>query len=536
MVTRRTGVGLLVWALSGCGGVTKPDADAQKESGGTTSIAPVGDEGGSGNAVGAVAGKGGATGGAAVGGSAGRSAITSATGGFGAPGPGTAGAASGGAAPVMTGGSAGANADTNQVGGSSSVARREVRGFVVHEWGTNTVVSGSDGALQLGLHHEEEDLPPFVYNRLEAAVAGPNSDPVNGNVHVKMETPVLYFYSDKALTVHASVRFPSGVFTQWYPGAAFFRPPIVWQSYGLANANPADARDPAVDRSVMLTSTRCVDVYRQNGLLDWGAFEVLAPGVEPETLQAAPLSSYTWSYARNVQANALRFPDKQSERFLFYRGLSNLSLPGRVLAQGGGRVTLSNTGDRPFGGAFLVDVRADRAAFVAYPEGVPALGSSALQTPALASYLPFEAFESDLSEAVLQALVAEGLYADESRAMVDTWRHQWFKTPGLRVLYLAPQTWTESVIPLTLDPVPDSLLRVMMVRVEVLTPELEADDVAALAGMASDPSAGQAHFAAMGRFAEPRLRRALSRLPSSAGEAYLEQVTTQVSRLGSLGQ
>jgi hypothetical protein len=182
----------------------------------------------------------------------------------------------------------------------------------------------------------------------------------------------------------------------------------------------------------------------------------------------------------------------------------------------------------------LIDVRADRAAFVAHPEGVPRLGSSALQMPEISAYVPFEAFESDLSEAVMQALVAQGLYADESRAMVDTWRRQWFGTPGLRVLYLAPQAWTESVIPLTLDPVPDSLLRVMMVRVEVLTPELEAQDVAALADMSSDSSAGKAHFGALGRFAEPRLRRALSLLPSSAGEAYLDQVMTQVSRVGSL--
>src|SRR5262245_18892936 len=32
-------------------------------------------------------------------------------------------------------------------------------GFVVHEWGTDTIVVGSDGSMQRGLHHEEEDLP-----------------------------------------------------------------------------------------------------------------------------------------------------------------------------------------------------------------------------------------------------------------------------------------------------------------------------------------------------------------------------------------
>lgn len=533
----------MAWALTGCGDVTKlgaSDVEAQKESGGTSAtLSTLGGGGGSGNGAGAFTNTGGAASGlAASGGAVSGGAVSGgAASGVAVTGGAASGGAASGALSAVTGGSAGTQADMSKATGGSASAPatgNPPRGFVVHEWGTNTVVSGSDGVLQLGLHHEEEDLPPFVYNRLETAVARPNPDPVNGNVHVKMETPVLYFYSDKALTVHASVRFPSGVFTQWYPGVASFRPPIVWETYGLQNGSPADARDPAVDRTMKLTTAHGVDVYRQNGLLDWGAFEVLAPGVEPETLQPAPLESYTWSYARNVQANAVRFPDKQSERFLFYRGLSNLSLPGRVLAHGGGRITLANSGDTKFGAAFLIDVRGGRAAFVAYPEGVPALGSSALQAPQTSAYLPFEAFESDLSEAVMQALVAEGLYADEARAMVDTWRRQWFGTPGLRVLYLAPQSWTESVIPLTLDPVPSSLLRVMMVRVEVLTPELEAEDVAALSGMASDPGAAQAYFGAMGRFAEPRLRRALALMPSSAGEAYLEQVTTEVSRVGSL--
>jgi hypothetical protein len=70
----------------------------------------------------------------------------------------------------------------------------------------------------------------------------------------------------------------------------------------------------------------------------------------------------------------------------------------------------------------------------------------------------------------------------------------------------------------------------MVVRAELLTPELEAEDRAALSQMASDASAAEAHFAAAGRFAEPRLRRALALLPSSAGEAYLARITTGVPR------
>src|SRR5690242_15521751 len=69
-------------------------------------------------------------------------------------------------------------------------ARWDGGGFVVHEWGTNTIVVGSDGTMQRGLHHEEEDLPGFVYDRVKAGRL-----PGSPSVEVKMETPVLYFYS-----------------------------------------------------------------------------------------------------------------------------------------------------------------------------------------------------------------------------------------------------------------------------------------------------------------------------------------------------
>src|SRR3954469_14232654 len=84
------------------------------------------------------------------------------------------------------------------------------QGFVVHEWGTLTSVMASDGSLLPGLHHEEEDLPGFVADRMAQARETPS-------VVQKMETPVTYFYSAERRTVSAAVDFPRGVFTQWFP-------------------------------------------------------------------------------------------------------------------------------------------------------------------------------------------------------------------------------------------------------------------------------------------------------------------------------
>jgi len=90
--------------------------------------------------------------------------------------------------------------------------------FQVHEWGTFTTVSGSDGKLLTGLEREEEYLPYFVQGH-----AGVNRRrgkgfyfPLRG-VTVKMETPVIYFYGEPQKNVNVKVGFNGGSISQWYP-------------------------------------------------------------------------------------------------------------------------------------------------------------------------------------------------------------------------------------------------------------------------------------------------------------------------------
>ena len=96
----------------------------------------------------------------------------------------------------------------------ASVKYDAAQGFVVHEWGTLTSVVASDGSLLPGLHHEEEDLPPFVADRLAQGKATPT---LVQPIFQKMETPVTYFYSPTPLKVTARVDFPKGMLTQWFP-------------------------------------------------------------------------------------------------------------------------------------------------------------------------------------------------------------------------------------------------------------------------------------------------------------------------------
>src|SRR5580704_12314024 len=74
-------------------------------------------------------------------------------------------------------------------------------GLTVHEWGTFTSVAGADGsAIEWDVLGCGSDLPRFV-----------NADgrtPKSGiTTTVRMETPVLYFYSEQELDAHVKVKF-----------------------------------------------------------------------------------------------------------------------------------------------------------------------------------------------------------------------------------------------------------------------------------------------------------------------------------------
>ena len=69
-------------------------------------------------------------------------------------------------------------------------------GLIVHEWGTFTSIAGKDGvALEWRPLNGASDLPKFVYtiqNHDDGLRHGPKA---NLTAAVRMETPVLYFYS-----------------------------------------------------------------------------------------------------------------------------------------------------------------------------------------------------------------------------------------------------------------------------------------------------------------------------------------------------
>jgi hypothetical protein len=125
--------------------------------------------------------------------------------------------------------------------------------------------------------------------------------------------------------------------------------------------------------------------------------------------------------------------------------------------------------------------------------------------------LPDEVRESaDLATAVKEELVAAGLYEAEADAMVGTWQQSWFHEAGTRLLYVLPQSLTDELLPLTIQPVPQESVRVMVGRYEILTPEDEEAFIAAIhEGMQAKelPNTIPEVLNCRGRFAEPALQQ-----------------------------
>ncbi|MFT5191639.1 MAG: hypothetical protein ACI957_004681 [Verrucomicrobiales bacterium] len=183
---------------------------------------------------------------------------------------------------------------------------KEVSNYTLHEWGIFTSVFGADGRMLAGLEREEEALPPFVY-----AHAGMRSKPglkamtrPVHNVTVKMETPVIYFYSDEGFKAHVDVGFHGGSISQWYP-------------------NRSSGEVPPTFKGDNFQSTAIDFAKGYEGSIAWDV-EVLERSSENDRKPFVGTESTSWLYPRMTDANVVKNAEGAHEKYLFYRGLGNL--------------------------------------------------------------------------------------------------------------------------------------------------------------------------------------------------------------------
>lgn len=365
--------------------------------------------------------------------------------------------------------------------------------LTVHEWGTFTSIAGNEGTavewtplsgiwpaepldqradaknVKLASPLGTSELPSFVehfgYAGFKAGLRGT----------IRMETPVLYFYSPRDLTVSVNVAFSKGLITEWYPHAS--------------NVSKPGGFSPA-------------SLYKQdgNGTIAWNSVH-LEPG-QNASFPTEPGGHHYYA-ARETSAIPVRVASPagdQHEKFLFYRGVSAGPAPISAKMTADGRMLVGNLGKEEIPAVILFERRGEK---MGYRISNNLRSQVTLDQPELNANI--DSLYGDLEE----MLAAQGLYRDEAHAMVQTWRSSWFEE-GSRLFYIVPTSYVNSVLPLTINPAAATTVRVFVGRMELVTPATERAVEAALA--AHD----QATIEKYSRFLEPILHIIGQKNPAKA--------------------
>jgi hypothetical protein len=324
---------------------------------------------------------------------------------------------------------------TLSLAGWTSDQQHTAPDLTAHEWGTFTAIAGKDGRavewLPLGLPRfgPSTDLPQFVEH-----ISGANFK-VGLRGTIRMETPVLYFYSPRDLTVSAKVSFAKGLITEWYPHADRVAPEGV-----------------VTDNSLSRLSA--------DGSIEWNHVAV-SPNVAVEL--ANEMQPNRYYAARETASSPLRVPTgtgEQQEKFLFYRGVSASLLPISARSTSDGKLVVESLNQHEIPEAIFFERRGER---VGYRLTGALTNATTVDPPMLDGSV--DSLCGDLE----QILVGRGLYRDEAHAMVETWKDSWFEE-GSRLIYIVPGGFLDEVLPLTIDPAPGQIVRVFVGRLEIVTP------------------------------------------------------------------
>jgi hypothetical protein len=309
-------------------------------------------------------------------------------------------------------------------------------GLTVHEWGTFTSIAGSDGRAArwhpVASLNGSSDLPEFV----ERFRNGGFKVMLRGTV--RMETPVLYFYSSHDATVQVKVTFSKGLITEWYPHAS--------------KVNP--------DTS---TTENWLYEKQADGGIAWNSV-TLEPGErDPLPVETGSGSNHYYA-ARQTSATSLRVKGPrgdQREKFLFYRGVSIFTPPLAATVKDDGKLAVKNLTSAEIPSIVLFERRGGKV-------GYRVSGALANQAEVLLDPPQLSASVDSLRDELEAILVRSGLYRDEAHAMLETWRDSWFEE-GSRVFYIVPAGFVNSILPLSIQPAPAQTVRVFVGRMEVVT-------------------------------------------------------------------
>ena len=333
--------------------------------------------------------------------------------------------------------------------------------YVLHEWGTFTTLIGSDGTHLNGVHLEDAPLPDFVYelddiNDLRRQLAQPENHRFTKGrtitpersivgVNVRLETPVLYFYTDDTFDAQVDVGFTGGSIGQWFPQRSHGEPP--------APSGRLDFNQP------------------RTGSIQWKVrVEPAGEGAAARIFRSGELPC--WLYPRYPDSALVTNAQNETEKYLFYRGLGHIDLPITFTATDS-VLTARNTSDADVRRWLVFDLNTSGQARWWVRDALNA--GDAAASVEFDSQPYRKDWKKDLYQAGQKMLTDAGLYRDEADAMLQTWWPGYFETPGLRVFWIVPRSQIDEILPLKVTPEPQAIERVIVGRAEILKPSFEKE-------------------------------------------------------------
>ena len=347
--------------------------------------------------------------------------------------------------------------------------------LTVHEWGTFTSISAKDGQPISWLPLTgSTDLPSFVEHLREPNFKGG----LRGTI--RMETPVIYFYSPRETTVSVKVSFAKGLITEWYPHSA-----------------SAAALDPRKDFRLYF--------MQGQGSIAWNSVHIEPGGSTDFPRDATEDHYYAARETLSAPVRVTTPSGDQHERFLFYRGVSAFTPPISATLSADGTVLLQSQLSEEIPDVILFERRGNN---VGYRILGPFHDQTSLAPPQFEGSLP--ALFSEMEG----MLISQGLHPDEARAMLETWKTSWFEE-GSRLFYIVPRSFVDSVLPLSVSPAPTEITRVFVGRTELITPATEQAVESAFA------TGDRATLAKYARFLEPILQTMIEQSTDPARQRRL---------------
>ncbi|MFT7591881.1 MAG: hypothetical protein ACI9UJ_001810, partial [bacterium] len=333
--------------------------------------------------------------------------------------------------------------------------------LIVHEWGTFTSKFSTTGVPYQDLHKTiDEPVPDFVYHINFDTIYEIGREYNKGyerdtgrldlqDVSIKMETPVLYFYSAKAIEeLRVQVEFPKGSISEYYP-LPFVREDTNYVKRHTRNANSRYGK----------ASLSFID-YK--GYAKWN-INVLAPDdLIPLTYVDEEVPKL-WSAPRKTKANKIEC-NGEVEKYIFYRGLASFETQIQPSYTYSGNLLVKNQG-LAIKYAIVYEKTPEGERFIWGVNSIPENG--------LITFEPSKVSISDADwtngyrQGFVSSLIDAGLYRDEAEAMLNTWDESYFGKPGIKIFWIVPRSFTDEILPISFSESVVDLQRVMVGRTEI---------------------------------------------------------------------